>query len=106
MRTFTEAPSSGVSLPHRRLQLDPANRMQEAALRTKRAPAPIRRARQGGKGRPGRRGGRDAGTTDGMETASRPRAAPPTCGGGTALTSDVSINVSSLQQHITGFGVS
>jgi glucuronoarabinoxylan endo-1,4-beta-xylanase len=33
-------------------------------------------------------------------------ASGPTCGGGTAQSSDVSINVSNVQQHISGFGVS
>src|SRR3954468_23497048 len=57
----------------------------------------------GGKGTGGASGS-GGGTADAGATGGAPGSG--TCGGGTAQSSDVTINESSLQQKITGFGVS
>jgi len=60
--------------------------------------------RGGNTGSGGGRGGASAGSGGG--TAGAAGTGSGTCGGGTAQSADITINESSLQQRITGFGVS
>src|SRR6185295_513589 len=70
----------------------------------------------GGEARPGGRagtGGKGTGGSPVVGVGGTPASGPTggttgsgTCGGGTAQSSDITINESSLQQKITGFGVS